>query len=152
RAMLNQAQPLCAARPTDFDRAPFTINCQNGTLNLRTGELRAHNPADMLSKIVPVTYNPDATCPNWLAFLDRIFAGNTRLIDYVRRLFGAAMVGVVQEQVFHMFVGQKTATGENGSNGKTTLLETVMRAFGDYSKHVKGDSFLVRRSSGGGEA
>src|SRR6266446_10724967 len=98
--MLSQAQPLCAGRPTDFDRDPFVINCQNGTLNLRTGELRPHNPADMLSKIVPVAYNPAATCPSWLAFLDRIFAGNPRLIDYVRRVCGAAMVGVVQEQVF----------------------------------------------------
>jgi putative DNA primase/helicase len=137
--MIEEAQPLCAALPEDFDRDPFLVNCQNGTLDLRTGELRPHDPAGMLSKVVPVAYDPAASCPTWLAFLDRIFAGNQTLVAYVQRAVGAALVGLVQEQCFHILVG-------SGANGKTTFLETVRRTFGDYAKHAASVTFLTSRT------
>ena len=37
--------------PDDLDTDPFLLNCANGTLDLRNGELRAHDPADLLTKM-----------------------------------------------------------------------------------------------------
>ena len=144
RAMIELAEPRCAARPEEFDQDPFLVNCENGTLDLQTGKLRPHDPDDMLTKIVPVSYDPNATCPGFLAFLNCIFDGNKRLIGYVQRALGAALVGKVQEQVFHIFCGK-------GANGKTTLMETVADVLGagcgdGYAKHAAGSSFLTRRN------
>lgn len=139
RAMVELAQPHCAATPDDFDGDPFLVNCQNGTLDLRTGKLRAHDPDDMLTKIVPVAYTPDAPCPLWLAFLHRIFSRNALLIAYVQRALGSALAGKMLEQIFHILHGL-------GANGKTTLMERVSEAFGDYAKHSAGSTFLMRRN------
>jgi putative DNA primase/helicase len=142
RALLSQARALCPARPDDFDRDPFLVNCQNGVLDLRTGELRPHRPDDMLSKIVAVPYDPTASCPTWLAFLDRIFDRNQRLIDYMQRALGSALFGELHEQVFHVFFG-------SGANGKSTLVETVRAAFGDYAVHVAPTTLVRRRNPEG---
>ena len=59
----------------------------NGTLDLRTGELRAHNRGDLLTKVAPVAYDPAALCPMWLAFLG-IMAGDKELISFLQRAVG----------------------------------------------------------------
>ena len=48
-----------AIAPGDFDRDGWLLNCLNGTLDLRSGELRPHDPADLISKLAPVAYDPD---------------------------------------------------------------------------------------------
>src|SRR5215212_5097422 len=60
KAMLSQAKPYLAVGMEELDRDPWLINCQNGTLDLRTGKLKDHDPADRITKIVPVDYNPEA--------------------------------------------------------------------------------------------
>ena len=46
-----------------LDAHPYLLTCDNGTIDLRTGVLQPHNPADMLTKLAPVTYDPDARHP-----------------------------------------------------------------------------------------
>ena len=43
-----------------FDTSNWLLNCLNGTVDLRTGELRPHNPNDMITKLAPVNYDPNA--------------------------------------------------------------------------------------------
>src|SRR5271154_276962 len=52
----------------DFDRDPWMLNVENGTLDLRTGELQPHKPEDLLSKLIRLRYNPRAECPQFMAF------------------------------------------------------------------------------------
>ena len=40
---LAQSEAAIAARPADFDANPWILNCENGVIDLRTGELRAHD-------------------------------------------------------------------------------------------------------------
>src|SRR5262245_41838651 len=87
-----------AVRPEDLDADPWLLNCDNGTLDLRTGELRPHRREDLLTKLCPVEYDPNATCPTWLRFLDRIMAGNTPLMNYLQRVVGYSLTGDVREQ------------------------------------------------------
>ena len=52
----------------DFDRDPWMLNVENGTVDLRTGTLRPHRPEDLLSKMIPLRYDPHAECPQFMAF------------------------------------------------------------------------------------
>jgi len=61
-AMLSLAQSLpgivCYSR--EFDRNPDIVTCLNGTIDLRTGELLPHRPEDLITKLLPVIYDPNA--------------------------------------------------------------------------------------------
>jgi putative DNA primase/helicase len=123
---LASSQEGVAVTPGEFDANPFLLNCLNGTLDLRTGELKRHNRSDLIMKLAPVEYDRQARCPTWLKFLDRILGGDQNLIQFVQKVFGYALTGDVTEKAFFVFHGE-------GNNGKTTLLETVRRMMGDYA-------------------
>src|SRR5690606_18535700 len=110
---LAQSEPEIAERYDSFDKQPWLLNVQNGTVNLRTGELLPHHRGDLLTKVAPVDYDPNAQCPAWLAFLDRIMDGNRDLIDFLQRAVGYSLTGDVSEQVLFFLHGA-------GANGKST--------------------------------
>ncbi len=62
RAMLFLAQsdPAITAKLSDFDADPMLLNCENGTIDLRAGQLREHRREDLCSRITPVIYDPGA--------------------------------------------------------------------------------------------
>ncbi|TMB69698.1 MAG: hypothetical protein E6J43_03775, partial [Chloroflexi bacterium] len=71
--------------PGELDRDPWLLNVSNGTMDLRTGVLREHRREDLTTKLAPVIYNPEAKCPQWIAFLQRIMAEDDSLISFVQR-------------------------------------------------------------------
>jgi putative DNA primase/helicase len=138
RAMLNCAEsevgvPVAAS---ELDRDPWLLNCKNGTLDLRTGQLRQHRQTDLITKLCPVDFDPNAPCPVFERFLARILPG---LTDYLQRVFGYALTGVVTEKACFCLFG-------DGNNGKTSLLELFRYILGDYSAQVMIDSLMTRRS------
>ena len=142
-----EAMLWCAGReegvpvlPEDLDRDPWLLNCLNGTVDLKTGELRPHDPADLITCLCPVEYHPEAECPTWRATLTRVFNGNRDLIGYWRRLCGLATTGSVQEQILPIPYGA-------GANGKSTLLGALLRMLGpDYSMKAPPDLLMARRN------
>ena len=113
--------------PDALDKNPWLLNCVNGTLNLKTGVLQAHNRADSITKLCPTAYDPAATCPRWLTFLDRIFASNSALIEFVKRVCGVCLTGDISEQILLVYHGV-------GANGKSVLLNTLLAMLGtDYA-------------------
>jgi putative DNA primase/helicase len=132
-AMIRGARLLSKVqiRPADFDANPSLLNVANGTVNLRTGKLHTHDRGDYITKISPVRYDADASCPRWEKFLDEVFAGDTALIEYMQRVIGYTLTGDVSEQCLFML------HGASGANGKSTLVETVRALLGsDYCKIV----------------
>ncbi|MHB9023969.1 MAG: phage/plasmid primase, P4 family [Armatimonadota bacterium] len=141
-AMLNLAMfldgiPLTAK---DLDRNPYLFNCLNGTLDLKTGRLRPHDPGDLLSKLSPVTYSPEAACPRWEQFLREVFRGDEELVAFLQRLAGYLLTGDTQEQAVFFLVGK-------GANGKSVLVETLRAMLGDYAKDTPFSTFLERREA-----
>lgn len=133
----------------DFDRDPWLLNTQNCTVDLRTGASRPHNPYDLLSRLIPLRYDPRAGCPQFMKFLYRIMgahpnaseSGNLRaeqLVCYLQKVFGCAATGRPEKLLF-VFHGA-------GSNGKTTLLEVIRDALGDkeYAGQIQVDSLMLR--------
>jgi hypothetical protein len=90
---LAKSEPPIPILPAVLDQDVWLLNCPNGTLDLRTGELRSHRREDFLSKLCPVDFLPDASCPGWLRFLDRILAGDAALVSFVQRLAGYCLTG-----------------------------------------------------------
>jgi putative DNA primase/helicase len=130
-ARLNALLEVAASEPgipvtaEEFDKDPWLFNMANGTFNLKTQQLQKHNGADLITKLSPVAYHPDAACPQFDAFMLQIFKGNTDLIFYVLKLLGMCLTGDITEQIFPVFWG-------GGANGKSTLLEVVAYIMGDY--------------------
>ncbi len=124
--MVALAKAELAAAPEDFDRDAWTLNCENGTLDLRTGELRPHRREDMLTKLAPVTFDPEAVCPLWDTFLNRVMGGDEDLIGYLRRIAGYALTGNTSEHVVFFSHGE-------GCNGKSVFHNTLMRLLGNYA-------------------
>jgi len=128
--------PVTAA---ELDRDPWLLNVLNGALDLRTGELRPHDPKDLMTKLAPVVYDPRARCPRWELFLAEVF-NDDDLIAYAQRLAGYVLTGDTREQEVFFLVGK-------GSNGKTVLTETLRAMLGDYAKDTPFSTFLEHRDA-----
>jgi putative DNA primase/helicase len=140
-AMLSLAQSLLPTAPEALDADPDLLNVRNGTLDLRTGELRPHDRCAYLTRLAPVPYDPSAACPRWDAFLHRILQGNERLIGFLRRAVGYSLTGHCSEQVLLLLYGV-------GANGKSTFLETIRALMGDYATQADFNTFLKRDTEG----
>jgi putative DNA primase/helicase len=140
KAMVSQArsQPGIPVRPEELDRDLWLLNVLNGTLDLRTGELRPHRREALMTKLIPVTYDPRATCRQWGQFLHRIMDKKTALIDYLQRAVGYSLTGSVQEQCFFFCYG-------TGQNGKSTFLEILLTLVGPYGMQAVRELLMVRR-------
>jgi putative DNA primase/helicase len=136
--MIALAGPLCAAHPDDFDKDPWLLNLLNGTLDLRSGRLRPHKPQDLITKLAPVQYDPQAKAPTWRAFLERIFAGNQSLIRFVQKTHGYALTGDAREQCLFIEHGA-------GSNGKSTKQNVISGILGDYACSTPAETLLTKR-------
>jgi len=121
---------------TDFDCNPMLFNCKNGTIDLGTGTLRAHCRGDLVSKIAPVEFEPDAKCPTWDKFLATVTDGNTELAQYLQRCVGYSLTGQTSEHALFLLYG-------TGANGKSTFLEVLRYIFGEYSQTADFSSFLA---------
>lgn len=136
---LARSEPGIAILPEALDREQWKLNCENGTLDLRAGKLGPHDRADYITKLAPVTFDPDADCPTWRKFLMDIFAGQETLIGFVRRLVGYTLTGRVGEHVLPVLYG-------TGSNGKSTLCTAILDLMGeDYAIQGASDLLLVKK-------
>jgi putative DNA primase/helicase len=140
-AMLTLGQAMLPIAPEALDQDPDLLNVANGTLDLRTGELRPHDRRDWLTRLAPVRYEPDAVCPLWESFLRRVMGGNERLIGFLQRAVGYSLTGHGNEQVLFLLYGV-------GANGKSTFLETVRALLADYSTTADFTTFLKRDNEG----
>lgn len=133
------ARSLCEVGVEQFDADPWLLNVANGTIDLRTGELREHRREDLLTKLCPVPFDPDATCPTFEGFLDRILP-DPEVHAFVQRAVGYALTGSTREQVLFILWG-------GGANGKTTLVEALLAVLGDYGLMTPTDTIAARRET-----
>ena len=137
---LAESEILLSAKIEQFDSDPFLLNCQNGILDLSTGGLYPHDPRKLMTRIVCCDYDPSATCPTWLKFLNRIMAGNAGLIEFLQQAVGYSLTGDTSEQSLFFCHG-------DGANGKSTLLETLRQALGTYAQQADFTTFLMRHDA-----
>jgi P4 family phage/plasmid primase-like protien len=123
--------------PNDMDTHLFLLNVLNGTIDLHTGCVKRHDRNDVLTKLAPVRYDPTATCPTFMAFLERVLPDpEVRL--FVQRAVGYCLTGDVSEQCLFFLHG-------GGANGKSTLLTVLQALMGDYARQAAPE-LLVNRN------
>jgi putative DNA primase/helicase len=137
-----------------FDADPLMINVANGTLVVRRPEacppdeplivLKAHDAADMITKISPVTYDPSATCPKFDGYLLQV-QPNERQRRFIMQWHGLSLTGDVSEQRMVVYWGR-------GRNGKGVLMETCAYVAGDYADSVPVETFLANPIQKSGSA
>ena len=126
------------ARSSDaFDADPWQLNTPGGVIDLRTGDMRPHQPDDMVTKVTAVA--PEGKCPRWLRFLLQITRGDKALVRYLQRFIGYTLTGITTEHAFVFLWGP-------GGNGKSVLLGTIAAMLGDNATTAMADVFTVTRS------
>jgi len=128
---LAESEPGIPILPEDMDADPFLFNVLNGTVDLRTGQLRPHDRADTLTKLAPVAYDATAECPRFLAFLERVVPDED-VRAFLRRFVGYCLTGDTSEQCLAFLHG-------GGANGKSTLLGILLELLGEYGKQAAPD-------------
>lgn len=138
---LARSEPGIPVQPHDLDADPWLFNVENGTLDLRTGTLRPHNRADLITKIAPVRFDPAATAPTFERFLQDIFPGKPDIIRYLQRRAGYSLTGFATEQEIAICYGL-------GANGKSTLFGVLQKLAGDYGLQADMALFTVQKNPG----
>lgn len=138
---LAKSEPGIPVLSDQLDSDIWLLNCKNGTLDLRTGELRPHNRKDYITRIIPAEYNPYADFEEWAKFLHRIMNDNAELISFLQRAVGYSLTGSTREQCLFMLYGC-------GANGKTTFLEAISDVLAGYAQRTPTDTLLAKDTSG----
>lgn len=138
---LARSEPGLPTTITEFDSNGWILNVANGTLDLRTGDLRAHRREDLISNMVEIAFDPAAEFEQWDAFLWRVTDRNEDLYAYLRRFVGYLLVGDMTDQSLHFLYGL-------GANGKSVFCEVLMRLLGEYAVAVSPDLIMLKRHGG----
>ena len=128
RTMIEDAKSVYPVSHGLFDHNTDLFNCKNGTLNLTTGEFKPHDPADFLTMMSGITYDPKATCPRWEQFISEVMCNDADLALYLQKALGYALTGDTSlECLFILY-------GATSRNGKGTTMETFLQIVGDYGR------------------
>lgn len=138
---LAESEPGIAVTADALDTDPWLLNVQNGTIDLRTGEIREHRPESLITKVIPVEYDPSATYPRWKEFLEQIMNDNQELIRFLKKAIGYSLTGVTTERVMFMCHG-------DGANGKSTFLRVIMEMLNDYALRTPTETLMAKQSWG----
>jgi putative DNA primase/helicase len=119
-ALVNLARtdPRIAVRVAVFNTQPHLLNCLNGTIDLRTGELLPHRREDLLTKQCPVAFDPGAKSDIWNHFLGDCTRNDAELQSFLQRAVGYTLFGDPREQVILMVNGP-------GGTGKSTFISVI---------------------------
>ncbi len=142
-----ESNPVFARSVQKLDADPYLLNMPNGTLDLRTLQVKDHDPADLLTRITLGRYfgdRRDSIGPVWDAHLDRILPEPVR--RYLLRVFGkGALIGTLPEPnmlaVLH---------GPKGRNGKSKTYEAIITALGGlngYGYQANSELLLEQKGS-----
>jgi len=154
--LLQESQVSRAVLFADLDADPLALNCMNGLMRFSVSEpsgegdtkvatvtLVPHERGQLVTKLVPVAYDPEARAPMWDAFLQRI-QPDKEMRDFLQRWFGLSMTALDSSNLAFLYGG--------GANGKSVLVDTIARVLAGYSASLKIESITGNNRRGGAEA
>lgn len=142
--IISDAESISPIVSSKFDKDKYLFNCKNGTYNLKTGEFRPHNREDFITRISNVTYDPDATCPQFQKYLIEVMQEDTAKIEYLLKIAAYCLTGDTSRECFFVLYGDKTR------NGKSTFVGTLKYLLGNYAETLKPASITRKNISSGG--
>ncbi|WP_253905806.1 phage/plasmid primase, P4 family [Arthrobacter sp. H5] len=139
---LASALPALRASIDELDADPYLLNCANGTLDLRTRQLRGHDPVDRITRVTRGAYDPESDRSAWDGFLSGVLPDEEERA-YLQRVIGQSAYGRVREHLFPVLTG-------SGSNGKGTAYGAITNALGDYATIINPELLMSSERGGGG--
>jgi P4 family phage/plasmid primase-like protien len=133
-----QSDRAFAVTSAIWDADPWLLGTPGGTVDLRTGELRAAQQAEHITKATAVAPADRTDCPQWLAFLEQATGNDPALVGFLRCWFGYTLTGITREHALLFVFG-------DGGNGKGVCLNTVAGIMGAYAVNAAMDTFTVTR-------
>src|SRR5215212_6786840 len=137
KAMWTLAKADLALTPEELDTDPMLLNVENGTLDLRTGSLKEHDPKDLITRLASVEFDLKAKSPTFDKFLKQVLL-DKELIAFVQRYLGYSLTGSTKERAMAVLHGV-------GKNGKSTLVELFQDLIGDYSAAANPNTIMQQR-------
>lgn len=113
-------------------RAEDILSCANGLLNVNTGELLPHSPYFLTMNSVPFSFDPDANCPLFDAFLDENQPGSRA--DFPTEEEYAALSSEMQD----------------AQNWREAILEALFYMISGDTSQEKAFLFIGRKRAGKG--
>ena len=140
-ATVAKANPLMRISLEKCDSNPIWVNTRNGVYDAEATSLREHNPNQLLTMRAAVSYDPEATCPAWDAFLAEV-QPDQRMREFLYRIWGYSLTADYSEQAIFINHGR-------GSNGKSVALDVLCSIAGDYGQVVPIETLLTSRNKQG---
>lgn len=130
RAVTELLRGVLEADPETFDAHPDLFNVQNGVVDLRTGEITPHDPALRFTKIARGRYGVNTSHRDWIKTLEAL-PEDVRAYMQVR--YGQALTGYITAD------DKLPIQQGGGRNAKSTLVNAVVNAAGDFAGFVPED-------------
>ena len=141
-AMVKESQHRVPITPDQLDTHRVLLCTPNGIVNLKNGSLYSHDKDKFITKITNCEYTDKIDHPLWDSFLDSTFDGDQELIRYIQKAIGYSLTGSTQEQCTFFCYG-------TGRNGKSTFLEIISDALGDYATNIQPETIMVKPGTNG---
>lgn len=148
------------------------INFLNGTLDLKNGSLGQHSSLDYFRYVLPYPYDPNATCPMFMKYLDRVLPDKDAqkvLAEYIGWIFTplklekclflygsgkngkSVFVDIVEallgkENISHESLSDMC--GENGDRSRANLSGKLLNTCSDVAPNAFSGDIFKRISSG----
>jgi putative DNA primase/helicase len=136
------AKSILTKSISEFDRHPWLLNTQDGTVDLKTGKIKAHDPADFIQQITTCGCAGEYdSAPTFEKYLTRILPPEGESMERAKFLLswlGYNLTGENKEQCFVMLYGE-------GRNGKSTLIDLINWMLGDYARPMKTEALMASR-------
>lgn len=118
------------------------LNLANGTYNLKTHELQPHDPTLLMTQTMGAAYEPEATCPQFEGFMERVLP-DPGIRAYVQRALGYSLLGEADQRSLFLVCGPS-------GTGKSTLMATMELVFGAYGTSAPSGTLRARGSEASG--
>lgn len=135
KATLTETAPLVQVAVKELDADGYLLNTPGGTVDLRTGQMKPHDPDDYCTKITAVAPGRDGS-DIWLRFLDDITVKDKDLKRYLQDVAGLCAIGEVKREELIIAFG-------GGSNGKSTFFNLLFRVLGEYSGMLSAETLTT---------
>ena len=134
-AVMKLAKSYLEIEIEELDANPFDLNTPEGIIDLKTGQMRPHDPSCMCTKMT--MFSPsDGGEKMWDDFLD-VTQNDKEFKNYLQYIAGQAVIG----KIYHE--GVVIAHGD-GANGKSTLFNTIFDVLGDYSGKIPAEALTTK--------
>jgi putative DNA primase/helicase len=139
---LARSIPGVSVTSSQLDHNQMLVCAENAVIDLRTGAAIPANRGHLITKQIGTAYDPQATCPQWEAFLETVTGNDKELIRFLQTAIGYTLTGMTTEQCLFFLHGK----GQNGKGVFTTIIQALL---GDYAQTAPESLFVVNKQGGG---